>query len=100
MQSAEALALQERDAEIAKVVEAIAELAQIMRDLSTLVVEQGTMLDRVDANITGAAVKVEEGVKELARAERSQRRGSAAVCISALLVMIAVMLVVVILRHL
>lgn len=95
----EALA-QERDAEIVKVVEAITELAQIMRDLSTLVVEQGTMLDRVDANITGAAVKVEEGVRELVRAERSQRKGSAAVCISALLVMIAVMLIVVILRHL
>jgi syntaxin 16 len=97
--ASEALA-QERDAEIVKVVEAITELAQIMRDLSTLVVEQGTMLDRVDANIQGAAVKVDEGVRELVRAERSQRRGSAAVCISALLVMIAVMLLVVIVKHL
>lgn len=97
---AEAALAQERDAEIVKVVEAITELAQIMRDLSTLVVEQGTMLDRVDANITAAAVKVDEGVRELVQAERSQRKGSAAVCISALLVMIAVMLIVVILRHL
>ena len=40
-----------------KVVEAIVELAQIMRDLSTLVVEQGTMLDRVDHNVTEAAMK-------------------------------------------
>jgi hypothetical protein len=29
-----------------------------MRDLSTLVVEQGSMLDRVDRHITEAAVKV------------------------------------------
>jgi syntaxin 16 len=50
--------IEERDEEIRKVVETIAELAQIMRDLSTLVVEQGTMLDRIDTNITQAAVKV------------------------------------------
>lgn len=50
--------IEERDEEICKVVETIAELAQIMRDLSTLVVEQGTMLDRIDTNITQAAVKV------------------------------------------
>jgi syntaxin 16 len=99
MLAGEALA-QERDAEIVKVVEAITELAQIMRDLSTLVVEQGTMLDRVDANIQGAAIKVDAGVRELVQAERTQRRGSAAVCISALLVMIFVMLLVVIVKHL
>jgi t-SNARE complex subunit (syntaxin) len=50
--------IEERDEEIRKIVETIAELAQIMRDLSTLVVEQGTMLDRIDSNITQAAVKV------------------------------------------
>lgn len=36
----------------------IVELAQIMRDLSTLVVEQGTMLDRVDHSIAETAMRV------------------------------------------
>lgn len=48
----------QRDEEIQKIVEAIAELAQIMRDLSVLVIEQGTVLDRIDYNITQTAAKV------------------------------------------
>lgn len=91
--------IEERDEEIRKIVETIAELAQIMRDLSTLVVEQGTMLDRIDTNITQAAVKVEEGVKELVRAEKTQKQGRALLCIIALIVMIVVMLIVIIVRH-
>ncbi|KAF8073136.1 SYP43 [Scenedesmus sp. PABB004] len=100
---AEAL-IEERDEEIRKIVETIAELGQIMRDLSTLVVEQGSMLDRIDANgptrRAGAAPpQVEEGVKELVRAEKTQRAGRAALCIIFLLCMIALLLVIAIVRH-
>lgn len=95
---AEAL-IEERDSEIVKIVETIAELAQIMRDLSTLVVEQGTMLDRIDHNVQQTAMKVEEGVKELVKAEKTQRAGRAMMCIIFLIVMITVMLIVAIVRH-
>ncbi len=55
--------IEERDEEIRKVVETIAELASIMRDLSTLIVEQGTMLDRIDHNVTETAMKVSAAVQ-------------------------------------
>lgn len=65
--------IEERDEEIRKIVETIAELAQIMRDLSTLVVEQGTMLDRIDTNITQAAVKVRAGRGSVGRPAGARR---------------------------
>ncbi|KAL0357282.1 UNVERIFIED_CONTAM: syntaxin [Sesamum calycinum] len=51
------------------------ELAQIMKDLSVLVIDQGTIVDRIDYNITNVAVSVEEGLKQLEKAERSQKQG-------------------------
>lgn len=98
MSQAESM-VEERDQEIKKVVETIVELAQIMRDLSTLVVEQGTMLDRIDHNISETAMKVEEGVRELVKAEKHQKSGRAMHCIIVLCVLIAIFLIITIVRH-
>ena len=38
-------------AQVVKIVESINELAQIMKDLSVLVIDQGTIVDRIDYNI-------------------------------------------------
>lgn len=55
----------EREEEIRQILETINELAQIMQDLSVLVVDQGTILDRIDYNVTETADKVEKGVRQL-----------------------------------
>lgn len=57
--------VQQRDEEIRTIVETIAELAQIMRDLSTLVVDQGTILDRIDYNLVQTLEKVRTEVSML-----------------------------------
>ncbi|KAK3194193.1 hypothetical protein Dsin_025503 [Dipteronia sinensis] len=58
---------QEREREIKQVVESGNELAQIMKDLSVLVIDQGTIVDRIDHNIQNVATTVEEGFKQLQR---------------------------------
>ncbi len=47
--------------------QSINELAVIFKELSTLVVDQGTILDRIDYNIEVAATHVEKGHKELVK---------------------------------
>lgn len=89
----------ERDSEIRKIVSTIAELAQIMRDLSVLVVEQGTMLDRIDQNLVKVADTVEKGVVEVVKAEKTQKAGRMMLCIIALIVLIVIMLIIVIVRR-
>lgn len=54
----------------------ITELAVLFKDLSVLVVEQGTILDRIDYNIATAVQSVKQGNKHLdqtLKVERSMR---------------------------
>ena len=45
---------EERDREVRAILQSINDLGQIMKDLSTLVIDQGTILDRIDANMDQA----------------------------------------------
>jgi syntaxin 16 len=85
----------ERDREVTKIVSSINELATIMKDLSVLVIDQGKVLDRIDYQMEVTAAKVEEGVGQLRRAERTQRRSRATCCIMLLLAAIGFLLLII-----
>ncbi|XP_042989301.1 syntaxin-41-like [Carya illinoinensis] len=51
--------------------ESVNELVQIMKDLSVLVIDQGTIVDRIDYNIQNVATTVEEGLKQLQKVHSS-----------------------------
>lgn len=89
----------EREREIKQVAESVNELAQIMKDLSSLVIDQGTIVDRIDYNIQNVVVSVEEGFKQLEKAERSQRQGGMVRCTMILIIMCFVMLVLLVLKE-
>lgn len=55
----------QRDNEIAALVESIEELSQIFKELAVLVIDQGTILDRIDYNMEQVVERVEDGVQAL-----------------------------------
>lgn len=68
--------LQMRDREITEIAKSIASLAELFKDLSTLVIDQGTLLDSVEYNIEQTSVHMAEAVTELKIAEGCVPLGS------------------------
>ncbi|EPQ57539.1 t-SNARE [Gloeophyllum trabeum ATCC 11539] len=87
-------ALATRTRELHQLADSIAALADLFKDLSALVIDQGTLLDSVEYNIETAAARVEEGARELQVATRYQKNTGRRRCIF-LLVLVIVLLVVV-----
>lgn len=54
-----------RDMEISAISRSVAELADIFHELSSLVIDQGTLLDRIDYNIEQVHIHAKRGVDEL-----------------------------------
>lgn len=71
----------EREKDIQTIVRSVEELATIMRDLSVLVIDQGSVVDRIDYNMEQVSTHVEEGVKELVKAEKHQKSSRMMMCI-------------------
>lgn len=65
---------QHREVEINNVVKSISDLHDIFKDLSHMVQEQGTVLDRIDYNVEQVQTKVSDGLRQLQRAELYQRK--------------------------
>ena len=60
---------QSREQEIQQIAKSAQELAQIFKDLNQLVIEQGTIVDRIDYNMDQAVTKVREGLQQVVKAE-------------------------------
>lgn len=65
--------LRQRDRELSEIAKSIADLAVLFKDLSSMVIDQGTLLDSVEYNIEQTAVQMSQAVKELDVATRCVR---------------------------
>lgn len=58
-------AIAQREREINDIAKGIIELSDIFRELQTMVIDQGTMLDRIDYNVERMGTEVKSAEKEL-----------------------------------
>lgn len=66
--------IHQREQEINKIAQGIFELSTIFKDLQTMVIDQGTILDRIDYNIETTHTQVKSADKELIAATHYQKR--------------------------
>ncbi|XP_069175375.1 syntaxin-16 isoform X2 [Procambarus clarkii] len=88
--------VQERDRTVQHILQSTVQLNQLFRDVAQLVSEQGTILDRIDFNVEHAAIKVEDGAKQLKRAEHYQRKNRNMKCILGLAGSIIILIILLI----
>lgn len=85
-----------REKEVMNIVKSIVDLNTVYKDLSNLVEEQGTVLDRIDYNIESTQTKVYEGFKQLQKAEKYQRANRKMYCIFILSIAVLFLLILLI----
>ncbi|KAI9823032.1 MAG: hypothetical protein M1832_002686 [Thelocarpon impressellum] len=91
-------AIAHREREIAEIATGIIELSDIFRELQGMVIDQGTMLDRIDYNVERMAVDVKAADKELKVASGYQRRSTKRKVLLLLAVLVLAMLVLLLVK--
>lgn len=66
--------IRQREQEITKLAQGVLEVSSIFKDMQNMVIEQGTVLDRIDYNIENTRVELKQANQELTRATHYQKR--------------------------
>ena len=88
----------QREREIEDIAQGIIELANIFQELQTMVIDQGTLLDRIDYNVEKMNVEVKAADKELVVATGYQRRSTKRWIILLLLILVAGLFIVLLIK--
>jgi len=83
----------QREREIEDIAQGIIELANIFQELQTMVIDQGSMLDRIDYNVESMATDVKAADKELTVATGYQKKSVKRKVILLLLILVAGMFI-------
>ncbi|RKP04729.1 t-SNARE [Thamnocephalis sphaerospora] len=91
-------AIQRRDHEIQEISRSISDLANIFQDLQTMVIDQGTLLDRIDYHIEQVHTSTRGAVEELDKAEHYQKRTRKTKLILLLILIIIGLIIIIIFK--
>jgi len=90
----------DRTQEILNIAKSVHELATLFTELSVLVVEQGSLLDRIDYNVEQTLDSLGKAKKQIDRANVHQKRSRTALCIIVLIMLILVAAFILIIKQL
>lgn len=88
----------QRNTEICQIASSITDLHTIFKELAVLVIDQGSILDRIDYNIEAVVHQSREANVQLQKAEKSAKSNRAMKCISLLVLFNVIMILVLILK--
>ncbi|KAK7749923.1 t-SNARE affecting a late Golgi compartment protein 2 [Cytospora paraplurivora] len=91
-------AIMQREREIEDIAQGIIDLSDLFRDLQNIVIDQGTMLDRIDYNVERMAVDVKAADKELNVASGYQKRTTKRKIILLLILIIVGMIILLVIK--
>ena len=89
--------ISQREREITDIASSIIDLATMFKDISAMVIDQGTLLDRIDYNVERTLTQVKTASEELKAGAGYQRRSSRMLkrCFIILLICLCIMLVII-----
>ncbi|ORE04516.1 t-SNARE [Rhizopus microsporus var. microsporus] len=90
--------IDQREKEINQIAKSIHQLAEIFRDLQTLVLDQGTVLDRIDYNIEQTNIQVKEAVVQLDKGAKYQSKTRKRKLMLLLILIIMLLIVILIVK--
>lgn len=90
--------LAQREREISKLAMGILEISTIFKEMETLIVDQGSMLDRIDYNISRTAEDLKSSDKELLKAQVYQKRTTKCKIIFLLSLIVLVLFIVIVVK--
>ncbi|QEU58686.1 Tlg2 [Kluyveromyces lactis] len=92
--------LQQRDEEITQLAKGVLEVSTIFREMQSLIIDQGTVVDRIDYNLENTVIELKQAQKELDKATHYQKRSQKCKIILFLsLVVLALFLLVMLKPH-
>ena len=91
-------AIVQREQEIEKIAQGVIDLSNIFQELNTMVIDQGTILDRIDYNVERTAEHVKEAEKELVVATGYQKKGTRRKVIFLLVLIVLGMLILLVIK--
>ncbi|VEU22139.1 DEKNAAC103160 [Brettanomyces naardenensis] len=90
--------LEQREREIYKIAQGVVEISTIFKELETMVIDQGTVLDRIDYNLSKTVEDVKKADKQMTKAEGYQKATTKCKVVFFLVLLILLLLMVLMIK--